>query len=346
MYASASITLYLVWWYSSEQGPWTWSFHDNALESRFGGLDELNRTCSWLEDHIAGHAPHEGGEHSTILLDCLALAALASATNMWTLHRLNRSDREGFVNSYALRAMVTEQTQLLNGQRVELLALFANPSLQHLPPHIAKRIHQPTGPLALGRELKALLRSVPSAYVYIEPAATIDDIFQAVQTHNPQFAIFSGHSMSGSILLELPDGTVDLPSSDDVIAALEVEEGTQSKLRCIVLNGCDTISLAKSIIARFPTLQVVCWQGLADDAAARAFMSGFYDSVGADLFADVVVDIDAAFEQGLDAFKEAGFMLGDPTLYLHEDGHPHVADPQFGECEGCSPPVHGQPALV
>ena len=296
---------------------------------------------------MEGHQRHQGGEHSTVLIDCLILAALASATNMWTLHRLNRSDREGFVGSFALRMMVKEQTQLLRGERVEVLALFSNPSLQHLPSSVSKEINQPSGPLALGRELKSLLRSVPSPYVYVEPAATIEDVAAAVRRHNPQLAIFSGHSMSGSLLLERPDGAVDLPTSDDFLAALEPEEGVDSKLRCLVLNGCDTIGFAEALIPRFPNLRVVCWKGLADDAASRAFMSGFYGAVGTDLLADVSLEIEAAFEAGLDAFHEAGFTRGDPTPYLHRGlDHAHVLAPRFGECEACSPPVHGCPSLV
>ena len=65
--------------------------------------------------------------------------------------------------------------------------------------------------LQLGRELKSLLRSVPSPYVFVEPAATLVDVRTAMQEYNPQLAIFSGHSLVGSLVLELPDGSVDLP---------------------------------------------------------------------------------------------------------------------------------------
>ena len=54
MYASAATSLYVVWWNASGQGPWVWALHDTALESRFGGILELNRTCWWLSAHMAG----------------------------------------------------------------------------------------------------------------------------------------------------------------------------------------------------------------------------------------------------------------------------------------------------
>ena len=141
---------------------------------------------------------------------------------------------------------------------------------------------------------------------------------------------------------------VDLPSEGDFIDALVLgaKPNARKKLRCVVLNGCETISLARSIIGRCPNLQVVCWQSITDDSAARAFMIGFYRTVGADLTQDTVVNVEAAYRAGLASFEAQGFVLGDPSPYLHPPEHEHTAAPRYGECQGCSPPVHGQPALV
>lgn len=350
VYVSASTSLYVVWWYASGQGQWVWEIHDTALESRFGGIHELNHSCAWLSARLAGSDDIES-THSPILLDCLVLALIASLTNVLALKRLNRSDRISFISSFALQAMVTEQTQLLSGERIELLAIFSNPSLRqvsatNLGPHLNKGGVQA---LQLRKELKSLLRSVPSPYVFVEPAATLEDVRSAVEEHNPQIAIFSGHSLVGSLVLELPDGSVDLPSEGDFIDALVLganRTNARKKLRCVVLNGCETISLARSIVGRCQNLQVVCWQSITDDSAARAFMIGFYRTVGADLVQDTVVNVEAAYRAGLATFEEQGFVLGDPSPYLHPPEHEHIAAPRFGECEGCSPPVHGQLALV
>ena len=126
MYASASTSLYVVWWHASGQvtsphlngslhisphlaashrisphlatsythdlsrgqGPWVWAIHDTALESRFGGINELNHSCAWLSAHMAGGDGHDAhgvdehmaSTHSTILIDCLVLALIASFT--------------------------------------------------------------------------------------------------------------------------------------------------------------------------------------------------------------------------------------------------------------------------
>ena len=257
VYVSASTSLYVVWWYDSGQGPWVWDVHDTALESRFGGIHELNHSCTWLSAHLAG-SNDVASTHSPILVDCLVLAFIASCTNVLALKRLNRSDRISFISSFALQAMVTEQTQLLSGERIEILAMFSNPSLHNVAANLGPHLAKAGGQLSLGRELKSLLRSVPSPYVFVEPAATLEDVRTAMQEHNPQIAVFSGHSLVGSLVLELPDGSVDLPSEGDFIGALVLgaRPNSRKKLRCVVLNGCETISLARSIVGRCQNLQV------------------------------------------------------------------------------------------
>ena len=52
-----------------------------------------------------------------------------------------------------------------------------------------------------------------------------------------------------------------------------------SRLRCVVLNGCQTDEIGRSLVKALPKLAVVCWETVAEDAAARAFAVGFYASV-------------------------------------------------------------------
>ena len=62
------------------------------------------------------------------------------------------------------------------------------------------------------------------------------------------------------------------------------------------------------------------------------------------------IDFEAAYEAGLKTFDEEGFVYGDPSLKLHEQGHLHVAAPDLEQrgqhSGGCSPLVHGQPVLL
>ena len=47
-------------------------------------------------------------------------------------------------------------------------------------------------PLALGQELKFLLRSVPNIHIAVEPAAALADVEQRVIAHDPRIILFSG----------------------------------------------------------------------------------------------------------------------------------------------------------
>ncbi len=53
-----------------------------------------------------------------------------------------------------------------------------------------------------------------------------------------------------------------------------------------------------------------------------------------------------AFDAGCHSFLSAGFKFGDPLAYLHPPGHPHTLRPNFVDCEGCTPPVHGSVVLL
>ena len=109
-YMAASITLYVLWWHRSGQGRWVWRFHDTSLEGGAeAGAAVLNLSCQWLDYHY-GDGPPVGMEtlgHTTVILDCIVLAAIAMVTNMCTLHRLNHAERISFVNSYVLHSKVS-----------------------------------------------------------------------------------------------------------------------------------------------------------------------------------------------------------------------------------------------
>ena len=56
-----------------------------------------------------------------------------------------------------------------------------------------------------------------------------------------------------------------------------------ARLRCVVLNGCQTDEIGRSLVRALPRLAVVCWQSVAEDSAARAFAVGFYAAVAEQL---------------------------------------------------------------
>ena len=55
------------------------------------------------------------------------------------------------------------------------------------------------------------------------------------------------------------------------------------RLRCIVLNGCQTDEIGRALLEAIPNIAVVCWESVAEDSAARQFAVGFYASVAQQL---------------------------------------------------------------
>ena len=266
-----------------------------------------------------------------ILVNSLLLSAVALVLLLLSLRRLNRFERQSFVNSFVLCNKVSTQSQQIRGGAdSELLAIFSNP--------------RSGSPLQLGRELKFLLNSLPATQLAIEPAATLIDVHAAISQKNPRLLLFSGHSFMGRLAFEMEDGRVDLPEPRHFIAQLQPQ--LAPRLQCVALNGCETAELGFQIVTELPWLRVICWSTLAEDAAARAFAQGFYDAVGAFISNGGEVQLELAYLSGLDRFFDEGFALGDPAQYLHPADHPHTRVPQFQSCPGCCPPVHGVVSLL
>ena len=146
---------------------------------------------------------------------------------------------------------------------------------------------------------------------------------------------------------------MELPAAKAFVAALRRARGDAAvRLQCIVLNGCDTCELGVHIVSAMPWLRVVCWAGLVEDSAARAFAGGLNDALGTFLAARKPLSselFELAYWAGIERFTQRGFRFGDPRRYLHVPGHSHVAAPELqytSQCEGCTPPVHGEAVML
>jgi len=378
-YVVCTLGVYRQWWVMSGQGPWVFSFQPSAVVDPQMALAEMERECTLrmgYTNHAPSHPPPPGGYtinmagnlslgasnrsdwnytqvsystmvnpgHSRTLLDCLIFSLCSLVMLILAARRLNRFEREAFVNSWAMLKVVQEQKASIVRGRVELLAVFSNPRVErHIAGELALR------PLQVGQELKALLHSIPSIYLAIEPAAQLADVKQALHSLRPSCVHFSGHTVMGSLVFELPSGAVEIPDAEHFIEILRDEVKTPGRLQCVILNACETSTLGNQIVQALPMLTVVCWSTLTEDGAARAFASGFYDAIGMCVTSHGPIGpdvIEIAFKAGVEHFLERGYAFGDPRQFAHPPDHPHTIRPQFSHCMGCCPPVHGEIVLM
>ncbi|KAL3892761.1 MAG: hypothetical protein SGPRY_014812, partial [Prymnesium sp.] len=101
-----------------------------------------------------------------------------------------------------------------NGGR-ELLALFCNPRM-----NAVEARQYGIRPLALGQELKHLLRLMPSRLIAIEPAATLLDAQNACEQYSPRILSFSGHTFAGMLAFEDDNGRLDKHADPEKFAKL------------------------------------------------------------------------------------------------------------------------------
>lgn len=259
----------------------------------------------------------------------LLLATFGGVLLLSGARRINRFERLGFARSYFQQLRLEEHAGALAGERIELLAIFANPTL-------SKRQQAEFGlhPLRLGQELKFLLRAVPRVHLELEPAATFDDARTAVLRHNPRTVMFSGHTLAqrlgiSTLAFEMHNSRVDLQSSPEHFVAMLAEAcaAPGSKLECVFLNACLTSPLAFAVMRALPHLHVICWSSITEDSAARYLSAGFADAIGEDLREGAVggppeLRLRRAFARGCDAFLSVGCRFGDPVSAARHRGFP------------------------
>ena len=130
----------------------------------------------------------------------------------------------------------------------------------------------------------------------ILPAASIDDLQTALLADRAYHLLhISSHGMSGHLEFEDPSGERQLVRGK---AFAEFIKRSAPPLQCVILNGCETYSIAKRLSTFLPF--AVGMQGKVDDEASQLFSQGFYRRLGAGLATQAgVLDIVAAYTEGV-----------------------------------------------
>lgn len=257
----------------------------------------------------------------------LGLASVGGVLLLFGARRINRFERLSFVRSVFQQRTLDERAGLIAGERIELLGIFANPTL-------TKRQQRELGlqPLRLGQELKFLVRAIPRVHLELVPAATFDDARASVLRYAPRIVMFSGHTFAqplgvSALAFEQDNSRVDLQSSPEQFVAMlaEAHDMPGCRLECVFLNACLTLPLALVAVRQLPQLQLICWASITEDSAARYFSSGFADAIGDDLKdSRTQPDVRRAFQRGCEVFRSVGCRFGDPVRRLRRRAMPRA----------------------
>lgn len=138
---------------------------------------------------------------------------------------------------------------------------------------------------------KALRRAKYRDLVHLEhrPAATAQDLLDAINDIRPHVVHFSGHSWDGGVVLD--DDTLDTTDGHDVDFALLARalSATTTPPRLVVLNACETLGGADELLQVAPV--VIAMSDTIDDTAAIVFARQFYAAIAA------AQSVSAALEQ-------------------------------------------------
>lgn len=137
--------------------------------------------------------------------------------------------------------------------------------------------------LRLDREVREVQQTLRGAKyrdlvtVQQRPAATTDDLIDALNDIRPHLVHFSGHGWTGGLVFDNGDlnNPQNHPVEFDVLA--QVLAATSTPPRVLVLNACQTLAGVELLLPAIPV--VIAMADTIDDTAAIVFARRFYAAI-------------------------------------------------------------------
>lgn len=152
-------------------------------------------------------------------------------------------------------------------EKLRVVYLTANPGMDLRLDAEVRQVQQ----ALRGAKYRDLVTVIP------RPAATFQDLLDALNDERPHIVHFSGHG--GGEAIELDNGDLDHPSRQEIGFALLVKalDATDTPPTLLVLNACDTLEGASVILPAVPV--VVAMSDAVLDSAAILFSQQFYAAI-------------------------------------------------------------------
>lgn len=106
-------------------------------------------------------------------------------------------------------------------------------------------------------------------------AVRTEDLFQALNEHEPNVVHFSGHGSEDSVVFQDPDGYTKAVPKEAISAMIAA---TRGQIRLIVFNTCYSRSQAEAVASHVGT--AIGMNAPIGDEAARLFASQLYSAIG------------------------------------------------------------------
>ncbi|MEM6284069.1 MAG: CHAT domain-containing protein [Chloroflexota bacterium] len=118
-------------------------------------------------------------------------------------------------------------------------------------------------------------------------AARTEDLFQAINEHNPHIVHFSGHGDMDHVALVDSAGNTKLVKKDAIV---QLFKATQDQIQVVVFNTCLSTDQAAAVAEHIDV--AIGMNDKIDDETARVFAARFYSAIG------FGKSVNQAFEEG------------------------------------------------
>jgi CHAT domain len=162
------------------------------------------------------------------------------------------------------------------------------------------------------RDVKHAVRSTAngqSIKVELFPAATLEDLIDALNEFEPQVVHFSGHGGNGTVVFDKQNYDTGGGMVLDFALVAKVIKSARTPPELLVLSACDTTTGAEQFLSTVSA--VVAMSDEIDDPAACYFSARFYKSIASG------ATLQSALEQGKLVLEAGGFQDAElPTLIV------------------------------
>ena len=156
-------------------------------------------------------------------------------------------------------------------EKTRILLVFANPRY--------------TEPLLLSREERTIRAAIgrskgrDSFEISTCPAATIDDLREALLDNDYRIVQISGHGSTCGLMFEDETGQPNVIAQEALAELFAAHARPEGQLECVILNAC--YSMTQGTLISLGVGYTIAMEGRVYDSASIEFSRGFYDGIGA-----------------------------------------------------------------
>lgn len=208
----------------------------------------------------------------------------------------------------------------MQDRRRDFLAFYANPRMKSGSGHNLDHL------VSIGAEMRSVMGAISPFQLQVVPGTTFAVFEQALREHRPRVMSVTTHGVAstGAMAFENDAGYLHLVPPEMICSAIERALGKDadanmdsepSSLSLLIVSTCNGRKLAEAVVKRRPSMAVVFWDSVVEDALSKDFSVAMHVCVSRELQPHIDHHANARSHSAR-ALKEAGARYGGGAAFV------------------------------